>query len=98
MKEHPYRLIANEINTLPIASRPSILGLTAHLTYSVKGTPFFSIQPTLLVNEMRKVANQILAELTISKVEKAEPEELDSSGYFAHRTASPIILSPEVYR
>jgi len=72
VKAHPYRKIARYLDLLEGNMRPTILGLTASLTYAVES------------RQMEKSIRDLCAELHISKVASATLDELIQGGYHGH--------------
>jgi hypothetical protein len=101
IKEHPYRKIASKISQLPVHQRPRILGLTAHLTYAMKGRCMTRMKGRVLTvfveGRMARVAEGIIGQLEITKVESADTEEMDNCGYHAHKREAAKVLAPARY-
>lgn len=84
LKEHPYRRLAlslrdSSVNTM---SAPRIVGLTASYTYAVGEAA------------VRKSLRRMCDELRIEKLETADQQELERSGYHAKAAATEFDTGP----
>lgn len=85
LKEHPYRRLALALrnnSTVNPKNAPRIVGLTASYTYAVSEV------------EVRKTLQRMCDELRIQKLETADQQELENSGYHAKAAAPEVETGP----